>query len=183
MAEEVKTPEAAEAKDFVSAEESEQLSKVLFPDTDTTSVTLLGSERQLRPLPIKYSKQIHALLEPVGKKIAQALTLPTEQEPLVGPDIPHEEIVKALQEVAKVCATFYNWAEVKEAAEKEELSLSELQSLAVTQSEVSGRNDFLLGPLRLVIKALQIQEVVILKFQNLLTTPPSATPSTLASTV
>lgn len=161
---------------FISADERKDLSKVLFPDTHTNKVSVLGKEREVRPLPIKYGKQINELLNPIADKIGKAITTPTEEKPLEGSDVPHSEMVEALQKVADILATFYHWEDVKLAIAEEELTVTELQSLAFVQMEVSGSNDFLLSGLRLIVKALQMQEVLVLKFQNLLTGLPSAIP-------
>src|SRR5215472_14468086 len=105
----------------VSDEERSNLSKVLFPDTHTDKVTLLGKERTVKALPIKYSKMIRTKLEPIAKKIGESVTAEDKNAVIVGND----ELVDALREVAVILSNFYGWPDVKERAEAEELTASE----------------------------------------------------------
>ena len=143
----------------LAKDESEALSKVLFPDTHTEEITVLGITRKLRPLPLKISKQLHQLLRPISDKISAGLKDPSLVDMT-------EDLVLSLKEVAVLLSSFYSWTDVQKELPDDGLSLSELQSIAVCQQKINGANDFLLGPLRIVVRVMQLQEVVTLKFHS-----------------
>lgn len=156
------------AQEFVNMDEDEeqQLSKVLFPDTDVTPLVLLDIERELRPLPLKYSKKLFSMLAPFAKKVAGALQAKIDVEI-------NDDITKSLTDTAVLLATYYKWDDVLLAAQEEELSISDLQRLAIEQQRVNGSNDFLLGPLRSVIMIQQVSEIAQTKFLTMLGTRTS----------
>ena len=163
----------------VTDDDRTNLSKVLFPDTHTQEVTVLGIKRKLKPLPIKYSKQLKVYLDPITEKIGRVTTELSATGNVDVPEVKNEELMDALMGVLEILAKFYGWTDVLENIKNEggELTSTELQAVAVTQEEVCGTNDFLLGGLRLVIKTLQMAEIFHLKFQNILSMQLSARPS------
>jgi hypothetical protein len=149
----------------LSEEDKEKLSKVLFPDTDTTSITLLGKSRELRPLPIKYAKIIHAKLRPLAIKLGSNAATPSEG----AVDI-DQDVLEGLKHIALTLADFYGWSDLAKAVDEENISIDELEALALTQANVSKANDFLLGPLRVIVRVLQVGEILQLQFASTLTT-------------
>lgn len=170
-------------------DERSKLSKVLFPDTHTDEVSILGKVRKVKPLPIKFSKMLKAALDPVSVKLSKTIGITEDSttgeintsnlQDVVGDD----ELIAALRQVAVIVSDFYGWQDVKEAAEKEELTITELQELALRQQEVCGANDFLLGSLRFVINLLKMAEIFHLKFQSMLSMQPQSNLSDAASTI
>lgn len=148
----------------LTEDEQVSLSKVLFPDTHVEEVILLDLPRKIKPIPVKFSRQIFALLKPISEKIGKSVQEQDKQE-----FDSTDEITKSLFQVANILADFYKWEDVKQAAAQELLSLSEVQTLAYAQQEVNGSNDFLLGPLRLIIRVQQVHETLAARFQSLLT--------------
>lgn len=157
------------------------LSKVLFPDTHTDKVTLLGKERTLKPVPVKIARQINAATVAIANRINAAFagdgSIAEDQlnKPL------DEPVTTALMTVTKVLADYYEWLDVKFAAESEDLTLTEVQALAVTQVRLNENNDFLLSPLRTLIASLQIIEILGMHFRSTLTSLHSSSPGTVAS--
>lgn len=143
-------------------DEQSELSKVLFPETHTAKVTLCGKEREVFPLPLKYARKVNDVLLPVAEKI-QASTMSEATQHVT------EDIISGLSTVVICVAEFRGWEDVRKAAEDEMIPLSEMQALAVEQVHVQGANDFLLGVLRIVIRVMQIQEIVQIRFQSLCT--------------
>ena len=160
----------------LSPDEEKYLSKVLFPESDPTPLEVLGIERIIHPLPLKYTKQIGALVRPYAKILQKAMMTGDDKEDVVNTDAAQvigsaeEDVVAALSEAVKVMATHYKWSDVVTAVQEEELSLTDLQSLATRQLEANGHNDFLLGPLRTLILVMQVYEMMSLRFRSLLTT-------------
>lgn len=152
-------------KNFLGLTQDEQacLSKVLFPDTDLASIEIGGKTRFLKPLPVKISKQLYALLEPfaVAHKNAE------QSKEVVNLN---NDIIAALTETAKCLAKFYGWDDVQKLAEEELLPLSELQALAVLQQQKNGANDFLSGSLRILVNVMRLHEVTNAKFGSMFTT-------------
>lgn len=169
IAQQEKVLAEAFGKEFLSLPKDleSQLSKVLFPDTFTFEVEILGKKRALKALPLKYSKQIHHSLLPFTEAKKKA----DESKEIVQLDL---LVVDALKEVAKVLSVFYGWADVPKAVEDEELTLKELQALAVTQERIEGASNFLLGSLRIIIRLLQIHELSNVKFQSTFSIQSSA---------
>lgn len=135
-------------------DEKEQLSKVLFPETHTNVVTVLGKDREMFPTPIRVSRKLRAVLDPLQEKIQNADTSPGSVDL-------DEEVLKVLFDVAKVLAAHYGWADVTEAADKEDLTQQDLEALAYTQQALNEANDFLLQPLRVVVRMLQARELAM----------------------
>lgn len=144
----------------LSKDEHASLSKVLFPDTHTVDVEVLGVKRKLRPLPLKLSKQLFEILRPVSAKIqGNANTLENVDM--------SAKIIDVLKEVASLLAPYYAWDDVPAAIKDDGLSLAELQAISVLQTKINGANDFLLAPLRIIVRVMQIHEVAMLKFNTM----------------
>jgi hypothetical protein len=142
-------------------EQRDQMSKALFPDTHTTTVMLLGEKRTLRPLPIKYSKQINALLSEF-QSIVKASAEGADAESAIELDL-LEHVVG----VSGILATFYGWPEVQAAIDEEDVMLGDLQSLIVHQMHLQEMNDFLLMPLRVLVGVMQQAEIEMIRLQSI----------------
>lgn len=141
------------AEAALTDEQREQLSKALFPDSDTTSVTVYGKTRELTPLPLKYSRQINSKLTAFNTALKKAQA---------GGDaeVTEEQLADGLVSVAKIIATKNDWSDLQEALEEEEVLMDEIQALVVCQTEVQQRNDFLLTPLRVLVTLLRKREIL-----------------------
>ncbi len=175
--------------DSLSETEKGKLSKVLFPDTHTDTILFAGEKRTLRPVPVKYSKMLHAAMMPFAVRAMDA----EKQNKVFEGD---EPLVEALKTVAEVLAKYYAWGEdVLKKIKEDDLMIDELQNLAVVQQSLNGSNDFLLAPLRLAVKIMQVRalmDVAVNKLQttdqasmsnqNSVTTPLSSESGTAALT-
>jgi hypothetical protein len=146
----------------VSKEDVEKnLSKVLFNET-TDKVKLLDKERTLRPIPIKYAKQISAKLIPFSLEVQEAFNKQEAKDLNAG-------MMAALTDAANIIASFYKWDDVLKAISDEEITTAEMQSLCISQVNLNGNNDFLLRPLSLVIEMMRMIEAMSLKFKSMST--------------
>ena len=164
--------------DDLTDEQRSHLSKALFPETHTDTVTLLGEERTLRPTPIKVSKKLQALVSPLSEKLDDDNVSPvgTRRD---------EEMLGTLFKIAGCLAEFYGWDDVAAAAKDEELSNIELESLAHSQLELNGANDFFLHPLRVLVSMLQAREIALAAttgLQNMSITLPFSSSGDVLST-
>ena len=137
----------------LTAEQRSQLSKVLFPDTHTSTVDFAGAQRILRPLTIKFTRRLDSALLPFHEKVRKA----AESEIPFQVD---QDIVDALYIAVGILAEFYGWTDVPKKITEEDVLLEELQILVVQQQHLQGDNDFLLGPLRVLIKFMQTREIL-----------------------
>lgn len=142
----------------LTAEQQEQLSKALFPDTHTDKVTLCGKERTLRPLTIKCAKQISVLLSEFQK------TVEGSQGSGVTIDV---DLLDYVMGCSKILADYYGWEDVLEKIDEEDLLLSELQALVVHQMHLQEMNDFLLVPLRVLVNVMQEAEIAVIRLQTM----------------
>lgn len=148
----------------LSEEDKEKLSKVLFPDTHTDTVLVLGKERTLRPTSLKTSRQIYSLTKNVQEKIKQQTEVSGENL-FASVDAVAEEfsdvVVKTLISVAKCLCDYYGeeWNDIKVAAADEDISFAELQAIVQIQQALNTANDFFLQPLRAFVRLLQMREV------------------------
>lgn len=155
-------------------DEKDALSKVLFPDTHIGKIVLLGKSRDLRPLTIKYARKLHAAVLPFAKQVQDL-----ERDSVFDADVPLNEAMKS---ACDVIADFYEWSDVKKAVEAEDFTQAELQQLIVEQQALNGDNDFLLGPLRVIILILRGREIASMKLRNSSITQVSATDGSSALT-
>lgn len=142
-------PTIADVVPLLDQKQKDNLSKALFPDTDTEHWKVLDVERTFKPLPIKYSKQINAALKPFFDKIQLA------QKPGTDVDIDMGDCADDLVRVATIICQRYGWEDILEALKAEELTVDEIQGLVVRQTEVQQRNDFLLMSLRALVEVFQ----------------------------
>lgn len=162
--------------DQMSDAEREKLSKALFPETHTDTVKVLGKERLLRPLTIRYARVVNKLLQPYLDRIDKQVS----DEPLDANSL--DEKKKALEEseitlkyllrLAGTLAEFYgkDWEDIKEAVSNEDISLVELEDVAVQQAHLNSVNDFLLVPLRTLIRILRWEEMRNAKLETMANT-------------
>ncbi len=146
-----------ERLDALTEEQQEQLSKALFPETHTAKVTLCDKERMLRPLPVKFSRQINVKLSQFQKLVAEG------QSDTKVVDI---DLLDTMLETCTVLATFYEWEDVLEKIVEEEIYMPELQELLVQQTYLQDTNDFLLMPLRILVVVMQQAEIEMIHLQN-----------------
>jgi hypothetical protein len=164
---------AAVSAESLSEYQKSLLSLVLFPDTHTDTFEFGGEQYTVSPLTIKYAKKLHADLLPVMKKAEAAENSPQR----INFD---NDIVDALATAVLTLCDFYGaqWAQIRQAVVEEDVDLQTLQKIVVLQEGVQGTNDFLLGPLRLVIRLMQVQEILSVKMspknQSTCTMQPSA---------
>lgn len=152
----------AEAKmrerlDSLTDEQKQQLSKALFPSTDTRKVTLLGEERELRPLTIKFERQLNVTLQAFQDKVKEG------EDPTKVVDI---DLLETVLDASKILATFYGWDDVKGKIEEEDVHMEELQALLVIQSQLQESNSFLLMPLRILVVVMQQAEIEMIHLQS-----------------
>lgn len=171
MSEEQDAPKSANEALFstLSEDEQEKLSKVLFPDTHTNVVNILGKPRELRPLPVKQAQRLKALVSPVTKQIEKAMQA-SEKDSTVDYDA-DEPIQEVLSRTVNFLADYYGWEDVREALKGDGLPMSEYQGLVVSQVQINGANDFLLAPLRTVVRLMQLTEMLAVRFQSLFNGP------------
>lgn len=168
MSEEQEAPKSANEAllSTLSEDEQESLSKVLFPDTHTSTVEILKINRELRPLPVKPAQRLKALVAPIAKQIEKAMQA-TEKDASVDYDA-DGPILEILDRTANFLADFYGWEDVRAALKGDGLSMSEYQALVVAQVHVNGANDFSLAPLRTVVRLMQLTEMLAVRFTSLL---------------
>ena len=152
---------------LLSEKEREQLSLVLFPETDTREVTILGTKRELRPLPVKPAQRLRKALAPLVADLNKGFE-ETQADP--SKDYDAEQVMAdALDKATRILAEFYKWEDVLAALDGDGLSVTDYQGLAAVQVEVNGSNDFLLAGLRAVVQWMRIGEILTLRFQSTLT--------------
>jgi len=135
---------------------------VLFPETFDGKVTILGEERRLRALPIKYAKQIHAALSSLTE--AAAMSADRILERSFGKQKRAEQdqefdMLKTVMVVSHILAEFYQWDDVLTALKEEMVTIEELQALIVMQQGVQRSSDFLLTGLRVITALMQTIEM------------------------
>ena len=150
----------------LSLSEKEKLSYALFPETHTKSVQVLGKERILRPLTIKYSRIVNKLLEPYMDRLSKTAVEGSEE---AATGVPMDLILTSLFRVVKSMADFYGneWEDIKIAIESEDIALVEMEGVVVQQSHLNTVNDFLLVPLRTLIRMMQLQEIRNVRLESL----------------
>ncbi len=141
------------SNDALTEKQQALLSKALFPDTHTAKVTLVGVERTLRPLTIKFARRVCDDLKDLHTKVVDA----TAGSPTIKVT---EDMLAGFIKVAKILCEFYGWTDVLAKVEEEDIDNNDLMALAMTQNMVQGTNDFLLMPLRLLLKVAQLHEIL-----------------------
>lgn len=149
------------ARAALSEAEQLNLSKALFPDTHTDEVMVLGESRTLRPLPIKYARQLHSILQPITAKIQKESVAEPEKRSNVNVDL---ELLDACLKAALILCKFYEWDDLTEKLKEELVEFDEVQALLVQQAALQKANDFLLTPLRVAVGTMRIVETNTLQY-------------------
>lgn len=146
----------------LSPEEAAGLSKVLFPDTHTTHVDILGKRRELKPLVIKWSKKLRAVMQPWAKKLDDAVKNPDAVDL-------DTDLVSALSAATLVLCEAYGpeWNDIREALAVDEVPLKEIQELAAVQTQLQGEHDFLVLPLRVALMVMRSVEIQQRRYQSI----------------
>jgi hypothetical protein len=162
-----------ERLEALTDEQKGQLSKALFPDTHTEKVTVCGKDRTLRPLTIKYSRQLNVKLQGFQDKVAEG----EDSSKVVDIDL-----LDTVLEAVNVLCTFYEWEDVLQKVADEDCELTELQGLLVQQVNLQDMNDFLLMPLRLLVVLMQMAEIEMFHLQSTFSGLHSANITSVPST-
>lgn len=141
----------------LSSDQRKQLSLALFPETHTDQVTVCGKERKIRPLTVKYSRQLNVKLQAFQDLV---------QESKDDTKVVDVDLLDTILEAVVVLATFYEWEDVKQKVADEDCYLPELQTLLVQQANLQDMNDFLLMPLRILVVVMQQAEVEMIFLQS-----------------
>lgn len=144
----------------LTAEESANLSKILFPDEHVTSAIALGKKRELRPMTVKWARKIRACMQPYAKKLEDA----TKSPGTVDIDL---DLLEGLYNAVKIMADYYEWEDIKAAVDEEDLTTSELQALVTAQVTLQGENDFLFIPLRVAVMIMQAVEIQNRRYRSI----------------
>lgn len=155
-----------ETQILLDASQRENLSKALFPETHTDKIRLLDKGRTLTPLPIKTAKRLHKALYAVAELIQKA----TDELASIALD---EGLLDGIINSSMIIADHYGWEDVKDAIEKEEVSMTELQELLQRQQALQAANDFLLTPLRITVATMQLAEIGTVRFLSTFSGPRS----------
>ena len=138
-------------------EEQEQLlSKALFPDTHVHEIEILGKSRELKPLTIKYARRVNEGL----KKLQSNITQSVEAQSTVKVD---GDMLDSFIHVVLILCEYYGWVDIRERIESEDIDTNDLMLICMTQQNVQGTNDFLLMPLRLLLKVAQLHELLAIR--------------------
>lgn len=159
----------AEAIADMGDDEQAKLSKVLFPDTHKESATINGKEFKVTPVPLRISKRIQVALEDFTNNAVKAAANPSGKAFDAS-----AAVADQIAEVAKIMCAFYaerfpegDWNQLLEDLKEENIGITEIQDLVMTQQAVQGTNDFLLVPLRLALRLMQVQELMTVTELNL----------------
>lgn len=140
-------------------EQRKNLSKVLFPDSHTDTFDVLGKTRTLRPLPIKYSRQVNEVLSVFQAKLDQGLN---------SSEVTDINLLDSLLSVVDKLCDFYKWEDIKEELDDGEvLQVTDLQRIVVNQVALQEANDFLLMPLRVLVGMMRHVEIEMTNLQNI----------------
>ena len=147
-------------KDEKIAEAADQ---VMIPELKSVRAELAGRSVQVRALPVYYAKQVFNILKPVQTEVADWVSEfkdPKKEVPLVPPDTGMDvRMAEAMLKVCVVLAEFYKLG-LSENDLNKEVGLDELTIFIKAQLEVSRDSDFLLRPLQIIIKGLDLLQVM-----------------------
>lgn len=145
------------------------IDKVMIPELNTVHTQLAGKMVEVRALPIYYAKQVFNILKPVQTEVAEWVSEykdPDKKVPLAPPDTGLDvRMAEAMLKVCVVLADFYDLG-FSEGELNRKVGLDELTVFIKAQLEVSRDSDFLLRPLQIIIKGLDLL-LVMNPFQNL----------------
>lgn len=142
--------------DGLTEEQELLLSKALFPETHTNTITILGKARELRPLTIKYARRVNEGL----KKLQETVTTAVEKNAQVKAD---QDMMESFIHVVLILCEYYGWTDIRDKVESEDIETNDLMLICMTQQNVQGTNDFLLMPLRLLLKVAQLHEILAVR--------------------
>lgn len=145
--------------DPTKEEVAEAEEAVLFPDAHTEPYEFAGQTFKLRALPIKRSREVAAVLKPFQKAMSDISVASQSQGKKQEVELPDFDstAVNALLQTASIITEFYaarNDDNKRLSPESLEdlASLDEIMSFIRAQLEVNGKSDFLLAPLKLIMK-------------------------------
>lgn len=149
-------------------EVAEAADKVMVPELMLVQTELAGCSVSVRALPVYYAKQIFNILKPVQEEVAEWATKFKEagKVPLVPPDTGMDvRMAEAMLKVCVVLSEFYELGLSEDDLDKR-IGLDEMTVFIKAQLEVSRDSDFLLRPLQIIIKSLDLL-LEMKPFQNL----------------
>lgn len=141
--------------------------KVMVPELQARHGELAGKRVKVRALPVYYSKQIYHYLQPVQSEVAKWANKysHTDQKVPLPEDGMDVKLAESMLKACVVLADFYGLNLSEEELNKK-VGLDELTAFIKVQLEVSGDSDFLLRPLQIIIKGLELLREMQ-PFQNL----------------
>lgn len=152
-----------EKKPITKTEADAAAERVIVPGMLEREIVFKGRTIMLRPLPVSVSKRMREALLPMWKEVQGVMEdiNITDSPDIVmkkllgveGAMLLDEKLARAFIGATAVLVQHYGFEWDAEKTE-EELSLTEATVLVVTQLEVSGQEDFLLRPLRVITEAL-----------------------------
>jgi len=155
-------------------------------NTLTKTVSVLGKEREIRPLPGYYARKLGNILHAVNREWAKYTQMPdAEKVKLASPLGGAEEIIsKALCDGIAFLGEFYGWQDdvtkgpIQAEQVDKRMTSTEWQDALQAQADLNGKNDFLLVPLRVVSQS--ISNVLEGLFQAV-TAPQPSSPGSASS--
>jgi len=145
----------------LTQDEKDNLSKVLFPNTHTKQLNILGKVRDLEPLTVKWSKQLRSAMQPYAKALETAIKDPNKVE---DQDM---QLLDGISHCCRILCAKYGWDDIRQALDDDELTTSDLQAIAVAQLNLQGENDFLATPLRVACMVMRTAEIQSLRLQTI----------------
>jgi hypothetical protein len=142
------------------------LSKALFPDTHTSEVEIAGQTRTFKPMTIKFARRINEDLKELQKRVQKAVS----DNSAVRVD---QDMLDGLVKVSNIICEFYGWEDLTQKIAEGDVTNEELLTMAMTQQNVQGTNDFLLMPLRLLLKVAQLHEILAIRLSKPSISSPS----------
>ena len=142
--------------------------KVMIPELMVLKTQLAGVSVNVRALPVYYAKQVYNILKPIQTEVSDwvAEFKSAKNLPLVPPDTDMDvRMAEAMLKVCVVLADFYELGLSEETLDKK-VGLDELTIFIKAQLEVSRDSDFLLRPLQIIMKGLDLLQVMK-PYQNL----------------
>lgn len=136
--------------DLLTDSEVDALHPSLFPSARADTVQVLQIDRQIKPIPLKVSAKIKALLTPVVNAI--------------GENVPDDITLTAhIAGAVKILCDHYGWDDIAQAMTGDVgefgISIVELHEIAVRQTEVSTVTDIYLEPLRRLLNFLRLSTI------------------------
>ncbi len=157
VANETKQNETDKGREEIEAAEE----KVLFPDTHRKEIVFCGKEISLRPLPLKWARQLNRAFDKARKYL---------QEDAKDDDCADEEAANAFLSAAVALCDFYRLG-LDRAAIEAAATLPEIMDFCEDQAALQKENDFLLwrlrGHMRATNVAMRFRGEMLAKLANL----------------